>query len=142
MMNTQSLPMQDKDLLNSILTFEKHIANEYAIAVTESNCQVVRQMFTSLLDDTLQTQNDVFHAMSQQGWYQSPSKALKQELDKDMQTYRQTQQQLSQLIQQHRTARQQQHNAGPAQYTTTPGVYGAPNHNQYQHSTGVHMNRQ
>lgn len=133
-MNTQTRPMQDKDLLNSILTFEKHMANEYAIAVTESNCQVVRQMFTSLLDDTLQTQNDVFQAMSQQGWYQAPSKALKQDVDKQIQTYHQTQQQLQQLVEQHRTS--------GSQPGTMPNHYGVQEQPRSQHATGMYMNRQ
>jgi spore coat protein F len=145
MMNTEPHLMQDKDLLNSILTFEKHMTNEYAIAVTESNCQVVRQMFTSLLDDTLQTQNDVFRTMSQQGWYQSPSKALKQDVDKQAQTFRQTQQQLSQLVQQQRSVRSPQHGTMPAQstqYGTMPTDYGTQSHQNYQRSTGMHMNHQ
>ncbi|QQE77525.1 spore coat protein [Alicyclobacillus sp. SO9] len=138
-MNTESQLMQDKDLLNSILTLEKHMADEYAIAVTESNCQTVRQMFTSLLDDTLQTQNDVFHAMSQQGWYQSPAKALKQEVDKHIQTYRQTQQQLAQLVQQYRSAAMPQNTPMTTPYGTASAQSNLPNRH-FQHSTGMHMN--
>jgi spore coat protein F len=92
--------MPEKDLVFAVLADQKRVAKEYATAVTESNCEMVRQTFATLLQDTLQLQEQTYNLMKQQGWYNTPSKALRQDIDKRLQNYAQTQQQTQQLLQQ------------------------------------------
>jgi spore coat protein F len=99
-MNQSTSILQDQDLVYSFLADQKRIAREYTTAVTESNCPQVRQMFEQLLQDTLRMQEQTYQFMSQQGWYNTSSPVLAQEISKQMTIYQQTQQQTSQLIQQ------------------------------------------
>ncbi|WP_445322331.1 spore coat protein [Paenibacillus sp. IHBB 10380] len=96
--NSASLPEQD--LLNTILCDLKRTVGEYTTATTESACPTVRQMFTHLTNDTLRLQGEVFQLMQQQNQYVVPSKALREELDKQIQQSQKTQQQSRQFVQQ------------------------------------------
>jgi spore coat protein CotF len=96
--NSVSLPEQD--LLNTILCDLKRTVSEYTTATTESACPTVRQMFTHLTNDTLRLQGEVFQLMQQQNQYAVPSKALREELDKQIQQSQKTQQQSRQFVQQ------------------------------------------
>ncbi|NGM82973.1 spore coat protein [Paenibacillus sp. 7124] len=92
--------MQEEDLLNIILADLKRTVREYATAATESNCQTVRRAFNDLTMNTLRIQGDLYMQMSQLNMYQAPSKALRQELDKQIQSAHQTQQKARQFAQQ------------------------------------------
>ncbi|MDT3425047.1 spore coat protein CotF [Paenibacillus forsythiae] len=92
--------MQDEDLLNIILADLKRTVREYTTAATESACPSVRRTFNDLTGDTLRLQGELFTQMSQLNMYKTPSKALRQELDKQIQNAHQTQQKSQQFIQQ------------------------------------------
>ncbi|MEK4731269.1 spore coat protein [Paenibacillus sp. FSL L8-0641] len=109
--------MPEKDLLYTILADMKRTVREYTTATTESNCPSVRQMFTDLTNDTLRLQGDLYHLMSQNNMYATPTKALRIDLDKQIQEARKTQQECQQFIQ---------------QKSTSAGVYGQSMHQQGQ----------
>lgn len=92
--------MQDDDLLNVILADLKRTVREYTTAATESNCPTVRRVFNDLTMDTLRLQGDLYTQMKQMNMYQTPSKALRQDVDKEIQSAHQTYQQTQQFIQQ------------------------------------------
>ena len=82
--------MPEEDLLYTILADMKRTVREYTTATTESNCPSVRQMFTDLTNDTLRLQGDLYRLMSQNNMYSTPSKALRIDLDKQIQEARKT----------------------------------------------------
>jgi spore coat protein F len=92
--------MPEQDLLHTILTDMKRTVGEYTTATTESNCQSVRQLFTDLTNDTLRLQGDLYRLMSQNNMYSASSKALRVDLDKQIQEARKKQQECQQFIQQ------------------------------------------
>ncbi|MEI7026562.1 spore coat protein [Paenibacillus sp. y28] len=105
-MQQNSMPMQqpsaqleEQDILYTVLCDLKRTAREYTTAATESNCSVVRQVFHQLLNSTLNMQEHVYQLMKQHQMYNTSSPALRQELDKQLQHYRQTEQQTMQLLQ-------------------------------------------
>ncbi|MGF7046678.1 spore coat protein CotF [Paenibacillus sp. DS2015] len=102
MMNSQSAStiLPEEDLLNTVLCNLKRTVREYTTATTESACPTIRQMFTDLTNDTLRLQGDLFHLMQQQNQYTPASKASRQEVDKQLQQSRKTQQQSHQFVQQ------------------------------------------
>lgn len=91
--------LEEKDWLNTILCDLKRTTREYATAATESNCQVVRQEFTRLLNDTLTLQGRLFDFMKQQNMYNTSSPALAQEVSKQIQQYQQSGQETFQFAQ-------------------------------------------
>jgi len=91
--------LEDKDWLHTILNDLKRTSREYAIAVTESNCQTVRQEFTQLLNSTLTLQGKLYDFMQQQNMYTAASPALAQEIQKQVQQYQQSGQQAFQFAQ-------------------------------------------
>lgn len=99
-MNQQTALLQEKDIVYSYLADLKRSAREYTTAVTEANCPEVRQMFEQLLQNTLSVQSQTYQLMSKQGWYNTSSSAANMEINKQIQTYQQTQTQTNQLIQQ------------------------------------------
>ncbi|WP_311082189.1 spore coat protein [Paenibacillus polymyxa] len=109
--------MPEEDLLYTILADMKRTVREYTTATTESNCPSVRQMFTDLTNDTLRLQGDLYHLMSQNNMYATPTKALRIDLDKQIQEARKTQQECQQFIQ---------------QKSAFAGVYGQSMHQQGQ----------
>lgn len=92
--------MADEDLLNTILCDLKRTAREYATAATESSCPTVRQVFNDMTMNTLHLQGDLFTQMTQLNMYPAPGKALRQDVDKQLQSAQQMQQQTGQFVQQ------------------------------------------
>lgn len=92
--------MPDEDLLNTILCDLKRTVREYATAATESACPAVRRVFNDLTMKTLQIQGDLYTHMSQLNMYPAPSKALRQDVDKQLQSAQQMQQKVGQFVQQ------------------------------------------
>ncbi|CAH1053900.1 spore coat protein [Paenibacillus pseudetheri] len=92
--------MPDEDLMNTILCDLKRTVREYATAATESACPAVRRVFNTMTMDTLQLQGDLYTHMSQMNMYPAPAKALRQDVDKQLQTAQQMQQQTGQFVQQ------------------------------------------
>ncbi|MDG0790407.1 spore coat protein [Cohnella ginsengisoli] len=94
----QFLP--DEDLAYTVLADLKRVTREYATAATESVCPTVRQQFTQLLNVTLQMQGELFNAMQSANMYNASSPTLKQEIDKNLKTYQDTQTKTQQFVQQ------------------------------------------
>lgn len=92
--------MPDEDLMNTILCDLKRTVREYATAATESACPAVRRVFNDLTMDTLRLQGELYTKMSQLNMYPAPAKALRQDVDKQLQTAQQMQQQTGQFVQQ------------------------------------------
>jgi len=92
--------MQDEDLLYTILADLKRTVREYTTATTESSCPTVRNLFTQLTNDTLRMQGELYNLMKQLNMYSTSSKALRQDLDKQVQDARNTQQKTRQFVQQ------------------------------------------
>ena len=86
-------------MLYTILCELKRTSREYTIAVNESNCSNIRQVFNSLLQSTLQTQEKVYQYMKQQNMYNTSSPALRKEMEKQFTHYQQTQQETNQFVQ-------------------------------------------
>jgi spore coat protein F len=95
----QQAALPEKDMLYTILCELKRTSREYTTAATESNCSIIRQVFTSLLHSTLQTQEKVYQCMKQQNIYKASSPALRQEADKQFRQHQQSQQELNQFVQ-------------------------------------------
>jgi len=93
--------LSDEDLASAVLYGLKRVVREYATAATESNCPVVRQTFTDMLTSTLTMQGQMYQVMSNLNMYQAPATALKQEVDKQIQSYKQTQQNTNNWVSQH-----------------------------------------
>lgn len=92
--------MPDEDLLNTILADLKRTVREYTTAATESNCPMVRSTFNNLTMDTLRLQGDLYTEMGQMNMYSPPAKALRLDIDKQLQSAQQTQQKSQQFVQQ------------------------------------------
>lgn len=114
--------MPDEDLLTMILDDLKRTVREYTTAATESNCQTVRRVFNDLTMDTLRIQGDLYNQMSQMGMYKAPGKALRQDVDKQIQSAQQIQQKSQHFV--------QQKMAGTTDYRQVPNVT--------QHQPNVH----
>lgn len=114
--NTSFMP--EEDLLYTILADTKRTVREYTTATTESNCPSVRQLFTNLTNETLRVQGELYTLMSQNNMYNTSSKALRVDLDKQVQEAQKTQQKCQQFIQ---------------QKNASGGVYGQPMNQQGQH---------
>lgn len=92
--------MADEDLLNTVLCDLKRTVREYTTAATESNCPTVRRTFNDLTMDTLRLQGELYGHMKQLNMYEAPTKALRQDLDKQIQSAQQTEQKCQQFVQQ------------------------------------------
>ncbi|RPK29745.1 hypothetical protein EDO6_00369 [Paenibacillus xylanexedens] len=95
--------MQEQDLLKSILADLRRTSREYTTATTESSCPTTRRMFNDLTNDTLRLQGELFNLMQQNNMYSASSKALRQDVDKQIQSAHQTQQKCQQFIQEKNT---------------------------------------
>ncbi|WP_219838572.1 spore coat protein [Paenibacillus sp. R14(2021)] len=92
--------LSDEDLASSVLSDLKRVVGEYATAATESSSQQVRQLFTNLLNSTLQMQGQFFQVMEQNQLYTAASPVLRQEIDKQLKQNQQMEQKTVQLLQQ------------------------------------------
>ncbi|WP_341278802.1 spore coat protein [Paenibacillus sp. FSL H8-0537] len=116
--------LPEEDLAYTVLSDLKRVTREYATGATEAACPSIRQMFTNLLNSTLKMQGELYQVMQSQNMYSTASPVLRQEIDKQIKEYQQTQQKTSQFLQQrmgsqsqamhaeygHMAQQQQQHN--------------------------------
>jgi spore coat protein CotF len=106
-MATQSpTTLPEEDMATTILCDLKRVTREYATAATESVCPQIRSMFTDLANKTLTMQGQMYTAMKQANLYNASSPVLKQEIDKQLKQYKQTQQKTTQYLQQNASAPQ------------------------------------
>lgn len=91
--------LTEQDLFHNILVLLKHNVREYATAVTEANCAVVRQTMQRMLHETLAEQADCYQVMGRQGWYPPAPSASRQEVQKSIAKHRQSANQTAQSLQ-------------------------------------------
>lgn len=88
-MNQQGFNMTDQDMLNDILSTEKMLMEGCNLSISESSCQNLRQVFSSIHQQTALDQYQAFDRMRQRGWYQT-----KDAPDNDVQQAKQAMDQL------------------------------------------------
>lgn len=85
--------MNDKDYLTSILTVEKAMVKDYAVALTEASNNDLYNDFCDMFNDVSELQREVYNLMFKKGWY---SLEMAEE-NKIQQKYNTLQQEVSQL---------------------------------------------
>ena len=60
-------PMQEREILDDVLTSQKTITGTYNAFANE--CSTIRDSFVDILTEEHQIQADVFNEMSKRGWY-------------------------------------------------------------------------
>ena len=65
----QTNEMNDKDYITTILSIEKEIVKNYAIAMTEASNDELCNDFHDMFDDVSEIQREVYNVMFKKGWY-------------------------------------------------------------------------
>ena len=78
--------MDDKLIMEDILTTVKGAADLYLHGTIESATINIHQAFDQKLNDTLQMQNEIYSKMSQRGWYVE-EQAEQQKVDQTKQKF-------------------------------------------------------
>ena len=78
--------MDDKLIMEDILTTVKGAADLYLHGTIESATINIHQAFDQKLNDTLQMQNEIYSKMSQRGWY-AEEQAEQQKVDQTNQKF-------------------------------------------------------
>ena len=78
--------MDDKLIMEDILTTVKGAADLYLHGTIESATINIHQAFDQKLNDTLQMQNEIYSKMSQRGWY-AEEQAEQQKVDQSKQKF-------------------------------------------------------
>jgi len=71
--------LNDKDLMTSVLTELKHMADALNTSILEASSEELRRDYLNILTDVYNAQKQVFDAMAQRGWYQ-PKPAQPQDI--------------------------------------------------------------
>lgn len=90
-MHTNFSQMTEQEMLTDILSQEKQLIKDYAGNITESSCQNLRQLLTSIMTECSQDQYCVFDQMRTRNMY-----ATKQAPPNEVQTAKQSMDQLKQ----------------------------------------------
>ena len=72
--------LQDRDILDDVLSSQKHITDGYNTFANECVSQSLRTDFLNILRDEHNIQQSVFDQMQTKGWY-NPAKAQQQAID-------------------------------------------------------------
>ncbi len=78
--------MQDKDIMDDILTAEKHAALNYSMFANECATAGIRNDVMNLMNDQHKLQSEIFDFMSTRGWY-APEQAETQKIQKAKQKF-------------------------------------------------------
>lgn len=78
--------MDDKLIMEDILTTVKGAADLYLHGTIESATINIHQAFDQKLNDTLQMQNEIYSKISQRGWY-AEEQAEQQKVDQTKQKF-------------------------------------------------------
>ncbi|MCI8360099.1 MAG: spore coat protein [Clostridiales bacterium] len=65
-------PMQDKELMDDVLTSQKMMTSNYSIYANECAGQSLRTDMLNLLREEHEIQADLFYQMQSKGWYPTP----------------------------------------------------------------------
>lgn len=66
----KGLEMNDCDYLNSILTLEKNMSNNYSIALNEMSNNDLYEFLFDIYKETQEMQRDLFNLLFELGWYE------------------------------------------------------------------------
>ena len=80
--------LSEKELLNDALATEKQLLHVYGTYIAESTCQNLRNEFSRIINETQQTQFELYQAMAQKGWYNVQNADL-QEVQQALQKFQQ-----------------------------------------------------
>lgn len=61
--------MNEKEMMQDLLTTEKQVISSYSTGITESSCQNLRNTLVNNFKCAQDIQYKVFDAMKQKGWY-------------------------------------------------------------------------
>lgn len=76
--------MNDKDYITTILTLEKAMVKDYAVALTEASNNELYSDFLDMFNDVSELQREVYNLMFKRGWYQlevAESSKIEQKID-------------------------------------------------------------
>lgn len=90
--------MEMKDRFHAIIISLKHNIREYATAVTEASCPMVRQTLQRLLYETIAEQAECYQVMSRQGWYPPGATASRDDVMRSIQNNQQAAQEMAQTV--------------------------------------------
>lgn len=122
--------LPEEDLAYTVLSDLKRVTREYATGATEASCPSIRQMFTNLLNSTLKMQGELYQVMQSHNMYSTASPVLRQEIDKQIKEYQQTQQKTSQFLQQRMGSQSQAMHAGYGQMAQQQQQHNQQNSHQ------------
>lgn len=61
--------MNDRDMLNDMLSTEKYMTASYSVALNEASHEQLYQDLSMIFNETQQCQRDLFNLMFKKGWY-------------------------------------------------------------------------
>ena len=61
--------MNDKEMMQDLLTSEKQVISSYSTGITESSCINLRNTLVNNFKNAQEIQYKVFDTMKQKGWY-------------------------------------------------------------------------
>lgn len=61
--------MNDRDMLNDMLSTEKYMTASYSVALNEASHAAFFQDLSMIFNETQQCQRDLFNLMFKKGWY-------------------------------------------------------------------------
>lgn len=80
--------LSEKELINDALASEKQLLHIYGTYIAEASCVNLRNELTKIINETQQTQFEIFQAMQQKGWYNIQNAQLN-EVQQALQKYQQ-----------------------------------------------------
>ncbi len=78
--------LSDKELMEDMLTAQKHITGNYSLFANECSTQNIRSDIMNIMKEEHEIQACVFDFMSSKGWY-APAAAEQQKIDQAKQKY-------------------------------------------------------
>jgi spore coat protein F len=61
--------MNEKEMMEDLLTTEKHIISAYSTGITETSCKNLRNTLVNNFKNVQDVQFRVFDSLKQKGWY-------------------------------------------------------------------------
>ncbi len=65
--------MKEKELMDDLLTAEKHTTVNYGLFANECSTDKMRSDVMCILEDTHKLQAEIFDVMAAHGWYKTPA---------------------------------------------------------------------
>ncbi len=84
--------MNDKDYITTVLTIEKAMVKDYAVALTEASNNDLYEDYCDMFNDVSDLQREIYNLMFKKGWYcleQSDQNKITQKLNMIEQEFQQ-----------------------------------------------------